>query len=243
MRITAVIALPDAGLPATLGFCKGQQQPLQALPGFSSYLWNNGAVSQGITISSTGPYWVTVSNAAGCRGTDTVLVNSEYATPAGFLPFKDSAICSYETIEIAASTAFRSYLWSDGKTSRSNSLQRPGRYWLSVTDVNGCSGKDSVTIRAKDCPVKIYFPNSFTPNNDGLNDRFMPTIFGRTLQYRLSIYNRYGQKIFETSNASIGWDGTFKSDKQPMGAYVWIASYQLVGAEPATAKGNVLLLR
>ncbi len=243
MRITAVIALPDAGLPATLGFCKGQQQPLQALPGFSSYLWNNGAVSQGILFSRTGPYWVTVSNAAGCRSTDTVLVNREYAVPAGFLPFKDSAICSYETIEIAASTAFRSYLWSDGKTSAGNSLQRPGRYWLSVTDVNGCSGKDSLTIRAKDCPVKIYFPNSFTPNNDGLNDRFMPTIFGRTLQYRLSIYNRYGQKIFETSNASLGWDGTFKSDKQPMGAYVWIASYQLVGAEPATAKGNVLLLR
>ncbi|RYE29526.1 MAG: gliding motility-associated C-terminal domain-containing protein, partial [Sphingobacteriales bacterium] len=95
----------------------------------------------------------------------------------------------------------------------------------------------------KDCPVKIFFPNSFTPNNDGLNDHFKPVVFGPTVQYRLVIYNRYGQQIFESNHPAHGWDGRFNNEQQPIGAYVWIAHYQLIGATPSTDKGHVLMLR
>ncbi len=243
MHINTIIPLPDAGLPSTLGVCKGQTSALSAEAGLSSYLWSTGAINQVININSTGIYWVSVANAAGCSSTDTVFVNSQYSVPANFLPFSDTAICSYETVEIAAPATYRSYLWSNGNTTSRNILQPKGLHWLSVTDLNGCIGKDSVSIRAKDCPVRIYFPNSFTPNNDGSNDFFKPGIFGLTSQYRLVIYNRYGQPIFETNNPSNGWDGTFKAEHQPMGAYVWVCQYQLVGSTPTMAKGYVLMLR
>jgi len=86
-------------------------------------------------------------------------------------------------------------------------------------------------------------PTAFTPNKDFLNDIFKPTISGRILQYHLSVYNRWGKKIFFTSDYAQGWDGTISSLPQPAGVYIWVCDYQLSGQDLYEQKGTVTLIR
>ena len=68
----------------------------------------------------------------------------------------------------------------------------------------------------------IYVPNSFTPDNDGRNDVFLPVVSGHDpLTYEFFIFNRWGELIFETQNSGSGWDGTYKAVMSKEDTYVW----------------------
>jgi gliding motility-associated-like protein len=114
---------------------------------------------------------------------------------------------------------------------------------LQVTDNNGCVGKELVTVSLKDCQQGFYVPNAFTPNNDGKNDEFKPVIFGKIISYRFIIYNRFGQKVFESKEAGKGWNGAFTTSPQHMETFVWVCNYQFADFPPETKKGSVMLMR
>jgi gliding motility-associated-like protein len=106
----------------------------------------------------------------------------------------------------------------------------------------GCPSYDSITIYIYKGPA-LYVPNAFTPNGDGLNDRLKAFPVGYAVK-RFAVYNRYGQIIFETSDATKYWDGTFRGKPQEPGTYVWMASVRnLYTGESKVLKGNVLLIR
>lgn len=241
--ILQLVPLPVTQLPRETAICPGQPMALSAGAGFKNYLWNTGALAENIVVSSMGQYWVTVTNSFGCRQTDSVRINRELALPSGFIKDKDSTICSFETIIIAPSKNFTSYLWSNGSTAGFITVNKAGNYWLKVTDTNGCTGIDSFTLATKDCNIDVFFPNSFTPNNDGLNDIYKPVAYGRLISYHISIYNRYGEKVFERSNISEGWNGELKGVKQERGAFAWQCWYQLSGEVMRHKSGSVLLIR
>ncbi|MEN8927413.1 MAG: gliding motility-associated C-terminal domain-containing protein [Flavobacteriales bacterium] len=89
-----------------------------------------------------------------------------------------------------------------------------------VTSAMGC--KDSTTQEIEVRDLKIFIPNSFTPNNDGLNDIFLPASEGfDTKKYDLQIYNRWGELIFSTVSSTNGWDGTYQGQPVQLGSYVW----------------------
>ncbi len=88
----------------------------------------------------------------------------------------------------------------------------------------------------------IYVPNSFTPNNDGINDVF--TVYGNTIQsVRLTIYNQLGQQLVVTTDRLRGWDGTHKGTKQPVGVYVYFVEAVLTDGTTQVKKGTFTLLR
>ncbi len=69
-------------------------------------------------------------------------------------------------------------------------------------------------------PLTIYAPNAFSPDNDGINDKFW--IKGQGIEdFRLEIYNRWGELVFESNDPNEKWDGTFKGGESPMGGYVF----------------------
>jgi gliding motility-associated-like protein len=136
-----------------------------------------------------------------------------------------------------------SYLWNTGSTNKSIVANNGGNYWLKVTDANGCVGDDSVTLSQKDCNIGVFFPTSFTPNNDGLNDLYKPKLYGRLDAYHLIIYNRYGQKLFESRNITEGWSGKFNGEMLAAEAYVWQCWYQLTGGNVQSKSGTILLIR
>jgi gliding motility-associated-like protein len=76
-----------------------------------------------------------------------------------------------------------------------------------------------------------------------LNDIFRPILSGNLVWFRFSVYNRWGEKVFETSTPRQGWDGRLNGITQPSGAYVWFCDYQLEGQQEKSKKGTVVLIK
>ena len=96
----------------------------------------------------------------------------------------------------------------------------------------------------KNCYVDI--PNSFTPNGDGTNDYFLPRqLMAKGLnKFRMSVYNRWGQLMFETEQVNgRGWDGRFNDKEQPVGVYVYLIEASFENGVTEKYQGNVTLLR
>ncbi|MDQ6763816.1 MAG: gliding motility-associated C-terminal domain-containing protein, partial [Bacteroidota bacterium] len=100
-----------------------------------------------------------------------------------------------------------------------------------------------VTVHSEKCETTVYIPNSFTPNNDGLNDYFKPIIAGVFEQYQLTIYNAYGQIVFSTNMIDKSWDGSFKGIQQKSGVFVYICKYKSKNEGVKLIKGSLMLIR
>jgi|GEM_PF-6732512 gliding motility-associated-like protein len=101
----------------------------------------------------------------------------------------------------------------------------------------------SARLMVHKCRTPFYIPSAFTPNNDGKNDFFKPIIIDSINGYEFNVFNRWGQKIFETYNVNTGWDGIYEGANQSAGAYIWgVKIIQLDNTEK-TYKGSVILVR
>lgn len=120
-------------------------------------------------------------------------------------------------------------------------LEETQRYYLTAINEEGCSSTDSVLITVFNT---IRVPTAFTPNGDGLNDLFR-AIYGENISdFRLQVYNRWGQTVFSSNDIRKGWDGTLNGARQPSGIFVWIISYaDPVTGEKKSLKGTVMLIR
>ena len=114
---------------------------------------------------------------------------------------------------------------------------------LIVTNSIGCSDTATNIIRvAGNCYIAI--PKAFTPNGDGLNDFLYPTNAYKAKDLSFVVYNRLGQKIFETHDWTNKWDGTFKGNPQDTGTYVWVLSYTNTDTgQKIQQKGSTVLIR
>jgi gliding motility-associated-like protein len=156
----------------------------------------------------------------------------------------DTLMCPGELIVLTPGNSFSKYLWSDGSELSILQVSQPGSYFVNVFD-GLCSASDTISING--CGTELWFPNVFTPNNDGLNERFKPVSQGVITSYQILIFNRWGQQLYESNEAYTGWNGTFNGNLCPEGTYFYVAEYS-VGTLPSTLKqstkrGAVTLLR
>jgi gliding motility-associated-like protein len=135
------------------------------------------------------------------------------------------------------------YEWSQQISTAQTITVAPNETTLYYVYLDLCAGivlRDSVLVF-----VTSPIPNAFTPNGDGLNDVFR--IFGtppeNITKYNFQIYDRWGQRIFSTTNIEEGWDGTFKGQYCPAGVYVWEIFYEDGKKTRVTNHGTVMLLR
>lgn len=230
--------VPDLGKDGNL--CIGQQ--LTVTPGvFTSYAWQDGSSGNKFAINSTGTYWVTVTNSNNCFATDTIRITT-VPLPSNFLKATDS-VCSYESLVIRSLQNFKTYLWSTGEAQNNISVAAPGQYWLKVTDANNCFASDTITVLPKECMYGVYLPTAFSPNGDGKNEVFHPLIFGKVKKYQFTIYNRWGQAVFLTTEPHKAWDGKVAGVLQDPAIFIWTCIYQLEGSEQKSQKGTVMLIR
>jgi gliding motility-associated-like protein len=244
--ISAPIAIkvyqnPVVSLDHNSTLCSGSTRQLDA-GNYPSYLWNNGNTGRYLNVSGTGNYFVSVTDNNGCKGSDTVKITSILPQPSNFLS-QDTSICSYGSLIIKPNQTFNTYLWSSGGSAPNITITAPGTYWLQVKDNNQCLGKDSIVISAKECMKGIYVPSAFSPNGDGKNDAFRPLLFGKVKQFTFTIYNRWGQIIFQTKELQKGWNGMTAGTQQQGNVFVWICYYQLENEQPKVEKGTVVLIR
>lgn len=161
----------------------------------------------------------------------------------------DFNIYEGESIEIFVSNPIPNaiYNWSTGETGLSIivSPTETTSYSVTVTDENGCTATDevTVTVRTAQCDeTDVYIPTGFTPNNDGNNDiLYVRSNFIDEME--IIIYNRWGQEVFRSKDQSIGWDGTFNGEQLPPDAYAFYLRALCINAAEYRKQGNISLLR
>ncbi|MBK8711689.1 MAG: gliding motility-associated C-terminal domain-containing protein [Niastella sp.] len=121
-------------------------------------------------------------------------------------------------------------------------LQQDTRFTLTVKDIAGCEGWDTVFIKVYAGPT-YYVPNAFSPNGDGRNDIFRPIPSGITSTEYFRVFNRLGELVFETNEWLKGWDGFYLGRKQPVGTYVWVIKGKDKNGKIVQQKGTVVLLQ
>jgi gliding motility-associated-like protein len=237
-----VYSLPVITLNHDSTICIGNNRVLDAGAGYVTYQWSNGQTGSSITVNTTGVYGVGVTDTHGCIGSDSTRITKMLPLPAGFLP-ADTSICNYGTIQLNAAGSFNSYNWSNNSISPSITISQPGWYWLQVSDKNNCIGLDSILVNPKECLKGLYVPSGFTPNNDGKNDLFKPILLGNVKAYQFWIFNRWGQIVFQTTDLSKGWNGTFGGLPQDNRVFVWMCRYQLESEPLKMANGTFIIIR
>ena len=144
------------------------------------------------------------------------------------------------------------YEWTLDETLSNNEIYNPvasplvtTTYALQITDERGCTASDSLTIylRPFECEMPyIFIPNAFTPNGDGRNDLLYVRANG-TAEFYFAVYNRWGQKVFETRDLNTAWDGTFEGRPLAPDVFGYLLEVECVNGETTFQKGNISLLR
>jgi gliding motility-associated-like protein len=135
-------------------------------------------------------------------------------------------------------------IWVSDPTVANPNVQLPytTTFVLQVTSPDGCIGYDTVTIFIEDITV-AEVPNAFTPNGDGLNDGIFVLNHSVALLLEYSIYNRWGEQIFTTTDLTVGWDGTTNGREAEMGTYVYVLRYIDLNDQTQVKAGNITLVR
>lgn len=225
-------------------------------PNINSWVWTFGDGSQAINVfnpthvyDAAGTYAITLTGQFNACQTNTLSATKNVTVfdyPAVNLG-PDTAICPGVTGTILLSDLNNSgalYSWSNGSVANAIAVTEPGVYWVKATAPGStCSSVDTIDI-LRDCYLNI--PNVFSPDGDGLNDYFFPrdVLSSGLKSFTMQIYNRWGEKIFETSSLEgRGWDGRYNGVPQPMGVFVYTIEAEFVNKLKKSIKGNVTLVR
>jgi gliding motility-associated-like protein len=250
----SVIPFADATLSDST-ICEGQAVTLSAdiESGYTSYNWNFGDG----TITPNQP---SVTAAFDTSGSYTISLFVDYLLCPDVTVSKTVTVFPMPVVDLGPDTsmcpngdailltnpyfnAADQYFWSTGDTFRYVAVRHPAIYWTTATTPAGCSTTDSIEV-FKNCYLDI--PNSFTPNGDGVNEFFLPRqLLSKGLtSFSMSIFNRWGQKIFETERIDgRGWDGRFNGKEQPMGVYVYLIEASFKNHTSEKYQGNLTLIR
>ena len=248
-----VMDLPTvkAGLDAAI--CIGESTQLSA-SGAVTYSWTGPGIIDPtvpdpiVTPTVTSTYQLTGTDVNGCSNTDQVTVTVNPLPVITASP--DVIIYQGECATLSASGAV-SYLWEPSIHLNDLVSDRPVAcpidtgtyiYMVTGTDINGCIGTDVTVLRVVGIPMAVL-PSAFTPNNDGLNDVFRIEKWDNFDLVQLSIYDRWGNLIFKSSDIAAGWNGKSSGRDMPIGSYVYMVTGVDHKGASVIRQGNVTLLR
>ncbi|NUM31579.1 MAG: gliding motility-associated C-terminal domain-containing protein [Bacteroidetes bacterium] len=239
----SLISDPQVNLGSDLKFCdvvKPVTINIGKTANDEKYLWNDNNSTNSNTLSNPGKYWVEIKNK--CKTvSDTINVFLSYS-PEVFLG-KDTSLCGNINLMLDAQNTGCTYLWfPGGETTQKIFADKQTIYKVSVTNADGCTGNDEFEIN-DDCKSYWYIPNSFSPNGDGLNDKYLPS-FINCENYTLKIYNRWGEVVFETNDITEGWDGMYHGKPMAQDNYVYFIHFKSSEDKKwYKISGSVLLLQ
>jgi gliding motility-associated-like protein len=249
-------------LPVITGdstICVGDTAILYCVGGsYDNYLWSTGSITNSTSISNAGTYSLLVSNDNSvCIGTASFTANV-YPLPEITEVHDQRVLCLGDTVVVYPSGADSLY-YSIGNSSNFTKVSNgsfktiiqsnPQLVYLKGISDKGCIGYDTITMYYADCCGTLIMPNAFTPGNgDGVNDVYKVLVDNsQPVKYNgfnFSIYNRWGQRLFETTTPLLGWDGTYKGTPVDMGTYYYVIRLRCTGSDREKVfKGDVLLLR
>ncbi|GAB2820597.1 T9SS type B sorting domain-containing protein [Ferruginibacter profundus] len=242
--------------PADKSFCYNQSVQLDGANGNAvQYSWSPATYLNNTTIINpvanppfSTVYRVTVTD-------KTCNYDSSFVVSVTVLPLpilnasKTNDInCKLPFTHLNASGALE-YSWSPAVFLNNSLIASPvanptitTTFVVSGTAKNGCTSKDSVKLNVNFGNEGFELPNSFTPNGDGVNDCFGIRYYREVQNLTFLIYNRYGEKVFETKNAAECWDGYYRGKHAEQGSYIYYLSAKTLCGD-LMKKGSILLIR
>jgi gliding motility-associated-like protein len=171
-----------------------------------------------------------VVNAKGCVSDTTrktITVSAPPVVDAG--PDLELFIGDQATLNPIIGGTQLQYTWSPGTYMNNSSVRNPVitateniQYKLSVSNAAGCTASDSLQVRVIKETRDIKVPNIFTPNGDGINDLWLIQYLGTYANCRVQVFNRYGQKVFESTGYNTPWNGKYNDQPLPFGTYYYV---------------------
>lgn len=227
------LPLVDLGNDTTI--CDGETVLLDVTVQNGSYLWQDNAVSSLYTVSQNGLYSVrvTVNN---CSSSDSLNVT---VTPLPvFTLGNDTSLCDGDSLLLELSIPNAVYIWQDNSTSSFYEITSAGTYSVLVSVAN-CSSSESIVVELEECDISLEIPNVFSPNDDKVNDVFIPVQSKGIVSMTTLIFNRWGEQIFKSESLQIDWKG----DEVPDGTYFWIVDAMDANNRPLRKEGFVTIFR
>ncbi|MBK9462672.1 MAG: gliding motility-associated C-terminal domain-containing protein [Sphingobacteriales bacterium] len=194
-----------------------------------------------------GTFTITYQVTGNCTATNTFVVT---IVPSIVIAISGDAVLTLgESTQLVASGA-TSYIWSSDPTlsctNCANPIATPTQTTTYTVQTAGeeCAEPATITVVVNPIEPKLIVPNAFSPNNDGTNDVFRATSTGGLPEtFELMIYDRWETKLYEASNITLGWDGTYKGFDCELGVYVFSIKYNFTGNTTKYLSGNLTLVR
>jgi gliding motility-associated-like protein len=225
--------------------------------GTVKFAWDNGA---GGTSTVTNPVFtynsignksikltVTPDNCPQLKSEITKVIAIEAPKPSVRMTPKDVIV--NDNVMLAARTFGTNYEWTPGISLSNNMASNPTvktdkevTFNIKITVPSSCVTNDTLQVRVFN-QRNVYLPNTFTPNNDGVNDIFRINPVGISEIKYFRIFNQWGVQLFETNNIAQGWDGKLNGVNQPLATYVWVIEAVDVTGKAIRQSGSVTLLR
>jgi gliding motility-associated-like protein len=257
--LVKVVPLPTAMAGPDTTICFGNRFQLKGAMIGSKVFWtpSNSLINPNTINPFAGPskttnYIMTVSDTLGCPKTmsDTLLV--VVIPPVIANAGRDTSAVPGQSIQLIASGG-QNYIWSPEIFLNDPSIFNPVatigegidsiRYIVRVYSGQFCYAEDDVVIRIYRNGPDILVPTAFTPNADGKNDILRPITIGIAKLHYFSVYNRWGQLMFTTTEFGKGWDGMYGGSAQPAATYVFSAEGTDYLGKTVFRKGTSVLIR
>ena len=253
-EVTVVVQVPEAYASESGQICRGEQFVVAAEGNDpnSTFSWSPSELVSSPSSASTAAFpnftqtfTVFVTDSEGCTASDELTV---YVTqPPGISAGPDWEVAWLDSVQLLGQSQGLPVQWSPASNLSCDTCLNPmltvvesGWYVVQAIDTTGCVGRDSTFV---DIFYPFYVPNTFTPDNDGVNDVF--EVVGEDLRgYRLQIFNRWSELVFSSEDPDEPWIGNVRGGEHyaPDGLYVWRLRAEAPDG-PRLVEGHVLLLR
>jgi gliding motility-associated-like protein len=234
--IITVSPLPGVNAGPDLNVCPGTEVILNG-SGALTYYWEKQILNGvGFQVYEGGTYLLTGTDANGCQSMDEITINLLPEPLASFHTASDKIDEIVPFVKLFnTSSGSVAYSWDFGDASPlsnenepEHSYPGPGSFLITLVATNDAGCKDTATQLIDIKPVALYYvPNSFTPNGDQQNNVFTPSFNDSFVpeDYKLQIYNRWGELLFESHDHLTGWDGTYANREVMPGTYTWVMGF------------------
>lgn len=223
-----------------------------------SYQWTPAFYLNSPTSSNPSAHYIPftthfiVRAAAGNCGSDTAAVTVTVNNPPDIQASGDSLTTPGAEVGVHASSTFNlSYVWQAIDSVNCHTCQDAQVYprhtqtvYVTGTTDAGCSASDSLNIEVINCdPESLFIPNTFTPNGDGINDRFLVHSRALSTLTFLRVFDQWGKIVFETKNINEGWDGNSAGLSVASSVYTYVAEGKCENGYDVIKSGNIALIR
>jgi len=245
---------PDLNFtPTDVLICPGTTVTYSAT-GASIYEWyvnGNYFIGNPLSVSPTKTSTITlIGSNGGCSTTSVTTVNvsdvvASFKPESNYVDYPGSL--SFTNTSTGASTIFWDF--GNGQTSTNSVVSTyyefPGKYLTALVAQNdmGCMDTTFYVVEAGCGRGDFYMPNTFTPNNDGLNEEYKVLGGSCVTQFTGSVFDRWGNEIFKWKEITDTWDGNFKGKQVEVGVYNYLISYTLYNGKVFSKTGHIAIIR